>query len=301
MFSIITPTYNRAYTLNRVYSSLCSQKYTEFEWIIVDDGSTDNTEELVESWKKEKCSFKIIYHQLKQNNGKPNALNIGFNFCSKPITIIADSDDSFKSSTLSDLKHIWDTIEMTDNPDKIAAVWTLVEDENKLLVGDSFPYNFWQVNLSDRVLNNKFPVRGEKWHSWRTHVLQNHKMFHSDYSFISEGITWNSINRKYDILCINLIHRRYYSSEDGLMQKKKSRIKIEKQKFYNSYYQLKDLNNMDIIKYKYYHTYAFNYVKSILYYKKRDLSLSIDKKILCYFVSIFHLPTRLRWSIIHRK
>ena len=50
-FTIFTPTYNRAHTLDRVYKSLLSQTFTEFEWVIVDDGSTDNTEKIVEKWK----------------------------------------------------------------------------------------------------------------------------------------------------------------------------------------------------------------------------------------------------------
>ena len=53
MITVFTPTYNRAYILSTLYRSLCNQTYKEFEWIIVDDGSSDNTEELVESWKKE--------------------------------------------------------------------------------------------------------------------------------------------------------------------------------------------------------------------------------------------------------
>ena len=196
MFSIITPTYNRAHTLDRVYTSLKEQTFKEFTWIIVDDGSTDNTNKLVEKWKSDNSNISIDYHLLKDNKGKPYAVNYGVKHAKEEFTIIADSDDSFSSTTLSDLKSIWDDNKLQS----IGAIWTLVLDEDNRIVGDKFPEDRWLVDFKTRVLENH--IKGEKWHCWRTGVLKSNKMFWSDESHIPEGITWNSINRKFDFLSV---------------------------------------------------------------------------------------------------
>ncbi|HDZ03946.1 hypothetical protein LCGC14_0132100 [marine sediment metagenome] len=298
MFSIITPTYNRAHTLFRVYDSLISQTDVDFEWIIIDDASTDGTMNLVETWKLQCSKFKISYFKLPINKGKPNAINFGLDYCSRPITIIADSDDSFDKNTISDLKTIWNKVNQTLNSEKIATIWTLVTNENGQLAGEQFPYNFWQVNFKDRVLNRKQMVAGEKWHSWRTEVLKKYKMLHSEHSFVGEGASWNQINKDYDFLCINIIHRTYYKSMDGLIQKEKSRLELEKLKFYYSYYQLYKTSNYDILKYPFYKKYAFEYLKSLFYYKKRDLSLGIVKTLILIFPASLSIPSKIKSYLI---
>ena len=70
-FTVFTPTYNRGYTLYRLYESLKSQRTIDFEWMIVDDGSTDNTCQLVEKWIREERNFSIRYIK-KENGGKYN-------------------------------------------------------------------------------------------------------------------------------------------------------------------------------------------------------------------------------------
>mgnify|MGYP000231771201 CR=1 FL=1 len=76
MISVFTPTYNRAYILPALYQSLQRQTCRNFEWIIVDDGSTDNTGELIASWQKDHNDFTIIYRK-QQNGGKHTAINYG--------------------------------------------------------------------------------------------------------------------------------------------------------------------------------------------------------------------------------
>lgn len=93
LFTIFTATYNRAHTLPKLHRSLCSQICKDFEWLIVDDGSTDNTQELVEKWKKSTDkSFQIIYRK-KVNGGKPRAINDGIQIANGKYFIIVDSDD----------------------------------------------------------------------------------------------------------------------------------------------------------------------------------------------------------------
>ena len=282
MFSIITPTFNREDTLHRVYDSLKEQTFKAFHWLIVDDASTDNTEDLVKSWIEEQPNMKIDYRKLDENKGKPFALNYGLDFCTEPITIIADSDDSFEPNTLSELKILWDMVDNTHNYEKIATIWTLVKDEYGNVVGEKFPKNFWQVNFEQRVLKRKAKVKGEKWHSWRTSILRQYKFFHNDNTIhIGESATWTKINQSYDFLCVNLVHRTYYHSPEGLINQKKTSLKVAKIKYYTSFYQLKDISSVQLLKNRYYRYLAFEHIKSNIYYTDKKISLSIGKKIIC--------------------
>lgn len=90
--TILTPTYNRAYILKNALDSLCRQTDPDFEWIIVDDGSTDNTEQLVRAWLAEPLPFPL--HYIKQENGgKHRALNRGVLSAVYDYVLILDSDD----------------------------------------------------------------------------------------------------------------------------------------------------------------------------------------------------------------
>ena len=98
--TVHTATYNRAYILEKAYESLCSQTCKEFEWIITDDGSTDGTEELVQSWKKKNNGFRIIYNKL-EHVGIPRALNSGVNLAHTEWFMMLDSDDWIKPETVA--------------------------------------------------------------------------------------------------------------------------------------------------------------------------------------------------------
>lgn len=90
--TIFTPTYNRGYILPQLKDSLCRQDNFEFEWLIIDDGSSDNTKELVNSWQNDKLPFTIRYYYTK-NGGKPRAINLACKLANTPWLFIVDSDD----------------------------------------------------------------------------------------------------------------------------------------------------------------------------------------------------------------
>ncbi|MGG5486070.1 glycosyltransferase family 2 protein [Gaetbulibacter sp. PBL-D1] len=287
MFNIITPTYNRAHTLPRVYKSLIQQTSKTFEWIIVDDGSTDNTYQLISEWIKNTTEFKITYHKLNINKGKSNAVNVAIDLCKEKYTIIADSDDTFIPETISDLKDIW-----TNNTDNsIGAIWTLTKDESGQIIGDKFPEDYWKVDFKTRVL--KHNIEGEKWHCWKTSVLKSNKMILSDECHIGESHTWNHINRSFDFLCINIAHRIYFHSNDGLIATKTSKERKAKVYYNSALIELENVSLNDIIKYKFYRFYAFQYIKSNLYLKRRTNRLSFVKKLTCFVIFMLNIPLKL--------
>lgn len=110
MISILTPTFNRDYTLERLFDSLNQQTCENFEWVVVDDGSTDGTKKLIQQLSEE-AKFKIKYI-YQNNNGKPSAINTGLKISSGSFIFIVDSDDIITNNAVEkiyqDLSYIYD-------------------------------------------------------------------------------------------------------------------------------------------------------------------------------------------------
>lgn len=113
--TIFTPTYNRAHTLPNLYYSLLRQKHFDFEWLVIDDGSSDNTENLVKGWINNTKHFNIRYYKT-ENGGKPRAINKAVQLAQTPYLFILDSDDYFTDNTIqflaSKIKEIDDSEEL---------------------------------------------------------------------------------------------------------------------------------------------------------------------------------------------
>lgn len=105
--TIFTPTYNRAYILPKLYGSLCIQTCQDFEWLVVDDGSTDNTQELLHHWSDEgKVYFRFVY---QENGGKMRAYNRAVSLAEGELFVCIDSDDILATETVvADSLHFWD-------------------------------------------------------------------------------------------------------------------------------------------------------------------------------------------------
>lgn len=113
-FTVFTATYNRAYIINNLYESLCNQTFSNFEWLIVDDGSEDDTEQIVHEWEKICKKFKIVYKKVT-NGGKPRAINIGVKMAQGEYFIIVDSDDCLTCDALEKMDAWCKEIEQQDN------------------------------------------------------------------------------------------------------------------------------------------------------------------------------------------
>lgn len=106
--TIFTPTYNRAYILPKLYESLCNEDCHDFVWMVVDDGSTDNTQELIAQWIQEN-KLEIRYVK-KENGGKMRAHNYGAKFCNTPLFFCIDSDDQITVGAIEKIVSYYDEI-----------------------------------------------------------------------------------------------------------------------------------------------------------------------------------------------
>jgi glycosyltransferase involved in cell wall biosynthesis len=206
LFTVFTPSYNRARTLPRVYASLQRQTCRNFEWLIVDDGSTDGTQALIAQWQAE-SNFPIRYI-FQENQGKPAAFNHGVQQARGELFLTLDSDDECVPEALERFKYHWDSIPAFEK-NRFSAVTVLCKDQNGNLVGDKFPRD---VLDSDTIeVTFKFGVGGEKWGFQRTDVLKQFP-FPSvqNAKFISESVVWFALSRKYKTRYVNEALRIYH-------------------------------------------------------------------------------------------
>jgi len=211
-FTVFTPTYNRANLIHRVYESLEKQTFRNFEWLIVDDGSKDNTKEVIEKFKK-KADFPIRYIYQK-NGGKHRAFNKGVKEAKGEFFLTADSDDRFLSDALEKLKYYWDLIPENEK-DNFSGVTGLCIDQNGDIIGDKYPKDIFDSNSFKSTFIYK--IKGEKWGFQRTDILRKFpfKEFEGE-RFIAESSVWFEISRFYKTRYINEPLRIYEINEDSL-------------------------------------------------------------------------------------
>lgn len=113
MITIFTPTYNRAHLLPRLYDSICKQDCMDFEWLVIDDGSTDNTGELFDEWTRMEHPFPLIYKKVR-NGGKQRAINEALDMARGEFFFIVDSDDALAFNAISFIKHAFSTLPKDD-------------------------------------------------------------------------------------------------------------------------------------------------------------------------------------------
>lgn len=230
-FTVFTPTYNRAHTLGRVFQSLKGQSFKDFEWLIVDDGSTDPTKTIVESWKKE-ADFPIKY-RFQKNQGKHIAINVGTSLASGEFFLIADSDDSFPSNALEIFNEVWNCIPLTER-NKFSGVTGLCAYENGEIVGNKFPQDYCVSNTSEMVY--KFKIIGEKWGFHKTSVLKKFQFPKLDgFNFYAEGVIWSQIGKHYNTMFVNRVVRTYYQDAGNQLTKNKIEDKAKNRIFYAHY------------------------------------------------------------------
>lgn len=114
MITIFTPTYNRAHLLPRLYKSICKQDCMDFEWLVIDDGSTDDTAKLFDEWTTKEHPFSLIYKKV-QNGGKQRAINLATDIACGEYFFIVDSDDALAPNAVSFIKYAFATLPNGDN------------------------------------------------------------------------------------------------------------------------------------------------------------------------------------------
>lgn len=191
--TVFTPTYNRAKYLVRAYESLLKQTSIDFEWLIVDDGSSDNTEQLVNSWKQN-SPFDIAYI-FQENQGKHIAINTGVRNTSSDYFLTLDSDDTLLSNCIEELVALTD---ISDRMEDVAAIVSFIK------LDDNFISNLEVIHpviCYEKEFDFKTPYSRENVFCYKTEILKKFPFpqFPGE-KFCPESLVFSRITRKYKLL-----------------------------------------------------------------------------------------------------
>jgi glycosyltransferase involved in cell wall biosynthesis len=186
--TVFTPTFNRGRFLTRVYRSLQEQTIRQFEWLIVDDGSQDNTEEIVGQWMAD-SQFPILYVR-QPNSGKHVAINRGTHLAKGELFVILDSDDWLLPPALERILFWWESIPCTERS-SFAGVAGLYADPSGAIIGSALPRKFLDSNAIE--VRTRWKLRGDKLEVYRTDVLRMFPFPEDLGKFVPEGLVWNRI------------------------------------------------------------------------------------------------------------
>lgn len=214
-FTVLTPTFNRAHTLERVYRSLCAQSCRDFEWLVVDDGSTDATGPLIERLRQD-APFAVRYVR-QPNQHKKAAFNHGVREARGEWIVAIDSDDELEPDALAAMRAIWAGIAPADRP-RYAGITGLCVRPDGRVVGDRFPEDVMDATSLD--IHLRYRVRGEKFGCLRTTVLRQFPFREDVPGFVSESTVWSAIARAgYLTRWVNQVFRVYHDSPDALVHR----------------------------------------------------------------------------------
>lgn len=210
LITIYTPTYNRAYLLPRVYNCLCAQTCKDFVWMIIDDGSTDNTRALVNEWiKKRVISIEYYY---KKNGGVHTARDMAYHLCQTTLIACCDSDDMIAVDAVENWLDMWNK----HGGSQYSGIFSVAIDEKGTRVTDDFPH-IESVSYQDYTY--KYKCGKEKdavMNMEAVSTLEDYPVF-EDEKLVGEGFKWIQFPQNKPFLLMDKVTRIYEQQPDGYM------------------------------------------------------------------------------------
>lgn len=226
MITVFTPAYNRAHTLHRVYESLLAQTFRDFEWLIVDDGSTDDTAQVVRVMAAQAPFFPVRY-LYQPNQGKHVATNRAVRAARGAFFITLDSDDACKPDALRRLMDAWNSIPPAQRPAfKGVSCRCCRPEQPNMIIGTRLPGGAPFLDSSDLELRCRHRVRGELWGMTRRDV-----MLKAPYPalpglrYYPEGAYWGRIGLRYRTRYVDEPLRLYYGGARGAQLTRQPRFR----------------------------------------------------------------------------
>lgn len=211
LITVFTPTYNRASFLPDIFECLCKQTFHGFEWIVVDDGSTDQTKEVMEQIVAEHHTFSIKYI-YKANGGKHTAINIGAREADGELFFILDSDDRLPFDSLETVAKYYYQIQNNPNFGGVSGIDGFTNGD---VLGSGLPSSIIDATTID--IRYKYKVKGDMAEVFRTEVMREYPFPEiSGEEFCPEALVWNRIAKKYKLRFFNKIIYLAEYQNDGL-------------------------------------------------------------------------------------
>lgn len=207
--TIFTPTYNRAYCLGDLYESLCRQTSNDFEWLIIDDGSTDETSRLVDQWKADhKVAIRYIQ---KENGGMHTGYNTAYESIATELNMCMDSDDYCTDDAVEQIINLW----KSKGSPKYAGIIGLDSTKDGGIIGDQFPDQIKETTVSGMYQQHK--IKGDKKLVYRTDVVKKYPKYpeFSDERFVPIFCIPYMIDQDLPMLTMNKVLCVVEYREDG--------------------------------------------------------------------------------------
>lgn len=231
--TVFTPTYNRAYLLPRLYESLCRQTSRDFLWMVIDDGSTDNTKQFIEQWQAEnKIEIQYFY---KENGGMHTGHNLAYQNIRTELNVCIDSDDWMPDDAVEKILNFWSQLE---NKEEFSGFVGLDADVNGRIIGTAIDKNLKRGSYLDLYRHTtgdkKFVLKTEEVKKYPPYPeFQNEKLspLGALYILMGEEKDFLFVNEVYCIVEYqpegsgNTIFRQYKQSPRGFAWSRKIQIK----------------------------------------------------------------------------
>lgn len=210
LITVFTPTYNRAYTIYKCYESLKRQTCKDFEWLIIDDGSTDNTKELIMAWIDETTEFKIRYI-YQENQGMHGAHNTAYENINTELNVCIDSDDYMPDNAIEKIKNAWVSVR---HDKKISGLAGLDAYENGQVIGMKFPDDLKKSSLFDFFYNKG--IKGDKKLVYRTELIKKYPYpVYEGEKYVGLAYKYYKLDEEYQLALINDVLCIVEYMEDG--------------------------------------------------------------------------------------
>lgn len=199
--TIFTPTYNRAYLLSRLYESLLRQTCKDFIWLVVDDGSDDDTRSLVLAWQA--AGLIEIQYSYKPNGGMHTAHNRAYDLIQTELNVCIDSDDHMPPDAVELILLRWRTVR--EDP-KIAGIVGLDESPDGVIIGTKFPLSGMRCAL--KRLYQQFGVRGDKKLVYRSTITRSFPRYpeYPGERLVPLGWLYQQIDHEYELVAFNDVY-----------------------------------------------------------------------------------------------
>ncbi len=207
--TVFTPAYNRAHTLGRTYVSLCAQDCKDFIWLIVDDGSVDNTAEFVRQWQAQDNGFEIQYI-YKENGGMHTAHNVAYENIRTELNVCVDSDDRLAPGAVAKIKAAWEKVRDRGYAGLIA----LDSDFDGNLIGKGFPEGMTETTCSGYYAAGG---AGDKKLIYRTDVITSvpeYPVFEGE-KYVALAYKYRLIDQNYRLAVLNEVVCEVEYQADG--------------------------------------------------------------------------------------
>lgn len=214
--TVFTPAYNRAQTIGRTYKSLCAQTNHDFEWLVVDDGSTDNTKDLIMSYltnvrqngDSEFCGQSVEAPWLKvryiyqENQGMHGAHNTAYDAIQTELNTCIDSDDYMPNDAVENILNLWQSLTDFEKRQYAGILALDVEDKTLKVIGAELPKDRRSTTLSGYYERGG---TGDKKLIYRTQVIKSvpHYPLFEGERYVGLAYKYMLVDQQYELLILN--------------------------------------------------------------------------------------------------